>query len=218
MHRAVHRPATTMAPPDRRTAVRRRPRREGSRRGRDPRDGASAASRAASGPMVMHSPWWIEGHWGRAFEIISLSPDGFGGDPSFGHGSVLMRKRNYAVDTEMLKQTKPEDTHEAIALTHNVAQMRAEILDLRGGHGYLGSRLSESVGQSRFSRHRLWTSADGWRLLRTAAGDSQGPCGRSHSRFVLAEANIKRRLLDEGLMSAAARSRANAIERHPVKQ
>ncbi len=25
-----------------------------------------------SGPRVLHSPWWLRSHWGRAFEILSL--------------------------------------------------------------------------------------------------------------------------------------------------
>jgi len=99
------------------------------------------------GPMVMHSPWWIEEHWGRAFEIISLSPDGFGSDPSFGHGSVLMRKRDQHVDAEMLEQTVPGDTREALALAHNVAQLRAEAVDLRSECGYVNSLLRESQAQ-----------------------------------------------------------------------
>src|SRR6266566_5940336 len=30
------------------------------------------------GPMVLHSPWWIRAHWGRAFDIVDLRLDGFG--------------------------------------------------------------------------------------------------------------------------------------------
>jgi SAM-dependent methyltransferase len=49
------------------------------------------------GPMVLHSPWWIREHWGRAFEILELVPYGFGVDPDdgppLGQGTVLMRKR-----------------------------------------------------------------------------------------------------------------------------
>jgi SAM-dependent methyltransferase len=30
-----------------------------------------------SGPLVLHSPWWLEAHWGRAFEEVTLWPHGF---------------------------------------------------------------------------------------------------------------------------------------------
>ena len=78
------------------------------------------------GPMVMHSPWWIEEHWGRAFEIISLSPDGFGSEPSFSHGSVAMRKRDERVDAGILERIVPGDTRETLALASQIVQARTE--------------------------------------------------------------------------------------------
>jgi SAM-dependent methyltransferase len=83
------------------------------------------------GPMVMHSPWWIEEHWGRAFEILSLVPAGFATEPSLGHGSVLMRKRGDRVTPEMLERIAPEDHRETRALSHDVRQLRAENATLR---------------------------------------------------------------------------------------
>jgi len=127
------------------------------------------------GPMVMHSPWWIEEHWGRAFEIISLSPDGFGGDPSFGHGSVLMRKRDHTVDAGMLEQIAPGDMREAVALAHNVKQLRAETLNLRCECGHVNSLLRESLEHKRALETgiadlngRLWTleNSRSWNLTR----------------------------------------------------
>src|SRR5208283_2604175 len=78
------------------------------------------------GPMVIHSPWWIEEHWGRAFEILSLSPDGFASDTSIGHGSVLMRKRDEPTTAGMLERVLPGDTREAIALACAVGQAHTE--------------------------------------------------------------------------------------------
>jgi SAM-dependent methyltransferase len=96
------------------------------------------------GPMVMHSPWWIEEHWGRAFDILSLQPDGFGSDPSFSHGSVLMRKRDRRVDVEMLERITPGDTREVFALAHNVQQLRAEATGLRCDLAYLRARSEQT--------------------------------------------------------------------------
>lgn len=96
------------------------------------------------GPMVLHSPWWIEEHWGRAFEILSLTPDGFAGKPWLDHGSVLMRKRDQTIDPEELERIAPGDAHETGALVHNVEQLHRESLDLRAALSY---QLEENVKQ-----------------------------------------------------------------------
>lgn len=95
------------------------------------------------GPMIMHSPWWIEEHWGRAFEILSLVPDGFANKPWLDHGSVLMRKRHQAIEPEELERIVQGDARETRALAHNVKQLHLECLDLRAGLGYLDSQLEE---------------------------------------------------------------------------
>jgi SAM-dependent methyltransferase len=96
------------------------------------------------GPMVLHSPWWIEAHWGRAFEILSLTPDGFAGKPWLDHGSVLMRKRDQTIDPEELERIVPGDARETSSLVHNVEQLHRESLDLRTALSY---QLDENVQQ-----------------------------------------------------------------------
>src|SRR4029077_19752390 len=83
------------------------------------------------GPMVMHSPWWVEEHWGRAFEIVSLQQDGFPGSPSEGHGWAMMRKRNISISRDMLEHMDPGEPREAYALAHNLRQLLDECADLR---------------------------------------------------------------------------------------
>jgi SAM-dependent methyltransferase len=99
------------------------------------------------GPMVFHSPWWIEEHWGRAFQILSLEPDGFAGKPWLDHGSVLMRKREPPVDPEELEMTNTGDPRELSALSHNVEQLHRECFDLRAGLDYQLEQLEESSRQ-----------------------------------------------------------------------
>lgn len=101
------------------------------------------------GPMVMHSPWWIEEHWGRGFEILSLSPAGFACEPSIGQGSVMMRKRDLPVTSEMLEQMTPGDERESLALARSVKQLHAESAVLRDESGYLNSLLGQSLEQRR---------------------------------------------------------------------
>jgi SAM-dependent methyltransferase len=99
------------------------------------------------GPMVIHSPWWIEEHWGRAFEILSLSPDGFAGKPWLDHGTVLMRKRDQLVDPEELERIDPGETRELSALSHNVEQLHRECFSLREGLEYQSTQLEDAVRQ-----------------------------------------------------------------------
>jgi SAM-dependent methyltransferase len=99
------------------------------------------------GPMVIHSPWWINEHWGRAFEIISLLPDGFVSEPPFGHGSVLMRKRDHEVDAGMLERIATAEPRELLALSHNVKQLRSESVWLRDACGAAGTELRKALAQ-----------------------------------------------------------------------
>jgi SAM-dependent methyltransferase len=66
---------------------------------------------STSGPIVVHSPWWIRSHWGRAFEILELRPAGFV-EPGRGHGVVLARRRDVAPSTDDLERPDPEDPRE----------------------------------------------------------------------------------------------------------
>lgn len=79
------------------------------------------------GPMVLHSPWWIQEHWGRLFAIEILNPSGFGGGaPVFGthnHGVVLMRKSAKACTREDLQRPNPDDGRELKALTYQVDRL-----------------------------------------------------------------------------------------------
>ena len=113
------------------------------------------------GPMVMHSPWWIEEHWGRAFEIVSLDEDGFATKPWLDHGSVLLRKRGKAVSARDLELIRDGDEREARALLHNVRQLEAECADLRAGKSHFEARarhLESELSQQEGSRKLLQES------------------------------------------------------------
>jgi SAM-dependent methyltransferase len=85
------------------------------------------------GPIVLHSPWWLRAHWGRAFEILDLRP--YTGPPSAGHGLVLMRKRPGTFTVEELQALEPDEPREIVALQHHIKQLRTET-------GYLRAALS----------------------------------------------------------------------------
>jgi SAM-dependent methyltransferase len=83
------------------------------------------------GPMVLHSPWWIREHWGRAFDVVDISPKGFATDDHIGHGTAVLRKKEGDVTREELERVDPGDERELRALQHSVGQLRTEIADLR---------------------------------------------------------------------------------------
>ena len=84
-----------------------------------------------SGPLVLHSPWWIRAHWGRAFEIVTLWPHGFAwprrrgetekevearlGPMNPGHGVFVGRKRAGTFSGDDLERPEPGDPREAAA-------------------------------------------------------------------------------------------------------
>jgi SAM-dependent methyltransferase len=85
------------------------------------------------GPMVLHSPWWIEEHWGRLFDIEQLMPAGFHANEASedDQGVVVMRKTDRPLDYAELMAIDPSQPREALALYHEVQHLRAEVADLR---------------------------------------------------------------------------------------
>jgi SAM-dependent methyltransferase len=81
------------------------------------------------GPMVLHSPWWIREHWGRAFEILELRPT-----TEWGEGLVTMRRREVRVTPEDLERIDPRDERELRALRHNLRQVQREGVLVQQAH------------------------------------------------------------------------------------
>jgi SAM-dependent methyltransferase len=78
------------------------------------------------GPTVIHSPWWLREHWGRAFEIGLLEPSGFANDPGVGHGVVVARPRPGDITIADLEDIAGADPREIAALRHNITQLHRE--------------------------------------------------------------------------------------------
>ena len=87
----------------------------------------------AGGPMVLHSPWWIEAHWGRAFDILSVRPTGLIGT---GQGVVVMRKRDVGLTPGDLEAIEPKEPRELTALAHSVRQLQRESIQLNRARDY----------------------------------------------------------------------------------
>jgi len=88
------------------------------------------------GPCVLHSPWWIRKHWGRAFDVEFLRPAGFGEpeDREAGHGLVLLRKKDVDITPRELAQVATDKPRELQALLHNIEQLHRESADLERLH------------------------------------------------------------------------------------
>lgn len=95
-----------------------------------------------SGPLVLHSPWWIRAHWGRAFDIVTLWPHGFAwprergetedelearlGQINPGHGVFVGRKRAGDFNREGLERPEAEDPREEVARRFQAALREEE--------------------------------------------------------------------------------------------
>jgi len=118
------------------------------------------------GPIVLHSPWWIVEHWGRAFEIESIHDSGFMSptDPEAGHGYVLLRKKAVTLRTADLERIDPREPREIAALQHAVERLRREVrrLDHAREHAEARAQNYERSVSWRATRPLRWAR----RLLR----------------------------------------------------
>lgn len=127
------------------------------------------------GPMVLHSPWWIRAHWGRAFDVVDLRLDGFGLPSPEGQGVVLMRKRSVKLTQQDLERPEPGEPREALAALNNVRQLTGELVALRAAHDQLAAALKaesqarDAAGlRERASRQALEriAASHSWRVTR----------------------------------------------------
>lgn len=91
------------------------------------------------GPMVLMSDWWVDEHWGRAFEILDRKP-------CAGQTWPLLRKRDVNLTPDDL-MAPGDDPREHAALRHNITQLQQEIEECKAqtsDHG-LTSRLKRAV-------------------------------------------------------------------------
>lgn len=95
------------------------------------------------GPSVQHSEWWLRAHWGRAFEFERID-DG----PNFGHGLLVLRKRDAELDVAQLLAPEPGEEREVTALRHNVEQLSQETIALAKDRDLIREQL-EAVAEDR---------------------------------------------------------------------
>ncbi len=107
------------------------------------------------GPNVYHSRWWLQSHWGRAFEVLDIEPDGLAFPSGHGHGWVLLRPRGGNVDPDDLQRDEPGEPREWRSRRHAHAAAAAEMRAVH--HGYedsLSWRLTEPLRRLRAAGRR----------------------------------------------------------------
>ena len=76
------------------------------------------------GPAVLHSPWWLRAHLGRAFEVVDLMP-GTRPEAGLAHGLVCLRKDGRpAPSADELERPDLQEPRELRSMRHNARQLR----------------------------------------------------------------------------------------------
>jgi SAM-dependent methyltransferase len=85
------------------------------------------ASWDTGGPLILHSRWWLEEHWGRAFEILEFRVGDPSGDaPLYGQSALVMRRRPESITIEELERVDIADEREWAALRQQAGSLRRE--------------------------------------------------------------------------------------------
>lgn len=116
------------------------------------------------GPSVLHGRWWLEAHWGRAFDVLSLSPGSDGG-----HGMFVGRKTTEREPSrEELERLEPGEPREVDALAWSLRQARSEITTLRANDETQRAEFERTRRELKRSLHEVEAMRDSrsWRLTR----------------------------------------------------
>lgn len=116
------------------------------------------------GPDVIHAPWWIREHWGRAFQVRSIEPDPLLRGPGQHEFAVLTRPDTPPPTVADLVQLA-DDPREALGLSAALYRTRYELAMLQIDR----SRLETLDQENRALRDTLsWRITSPLRALRRA--------------------------------------------------
>lgn len=120
-------------------------------------------------PVVLHSSWWLRSHWGRAFEIIELRPDGFMTTPGHGQGTVVMRPKRVSLTVEDLEREEPGEPRYEMACRQHLRQLATEGGEVRMQHQAVLRELSKvSTAYADVVSTRSWRYTEPLRRVRAA--------------------------------------------------
>lgn len=128
------------------------------------------------GPAVFHSRWWLAAHWGRAFEIEELRPEGFGG---LTQGVVLLRKRDVVLEPADLERPEPGEPRELSATRHNIRQLCNELAVLTADRDVKAAEAEQHRAKvEAFEGSRSWRAMKPLRRLSGEVRSWRGKPGR----------------------------------------
>jgi SAM-dependent methyltransferase len=125
-----------------------------------------------SGPMVLHSPWWIRSHWGRAFDVVVLRPEGFV-KRGQGHGVFLGRRRSASLTPDDLERIDEADPRELDAQREQrrlLDEEAARLLDPAKLRRFERARAAQDPASPRSSAWRRLIHRARWAYLRARHG------------------------------------------------
>ena len=123
---------------------------------------------AFGGPTVLHSPWWVRAHWGRAFDIVRVDDGALRGD-EHGHDIVLLRRPAGPGPTvSELEEREPGQPREIEALVTALRQTRSELAGLRGDYERVqrAAYVNGLVADDRALQLEYIRGSRSWRLTR----------------------------------------------------
>lgn len=96
-------------------------------------------------PVVFHSDWWLQAHWGRAFARIELSEHE-------GRRHVLLREPLDALTPEQLERAAEGDERELASARANASYLRSQLDLLEKRHRHQLAEQREEMGRELMRR------------------------------------------------------------------
>jgi SAM-dependent methyltransferase len=83
----------------------------------------------SGGPLVLHSRWWLERRWGRAFELLDFRVgDPAGTPPLYGQSILVARRRSQRPTRAELEAPEADDPREWAALERQIDSLRSDVV------------------------------------------------------------------------------------------
>ncbi|PZS07841.1 MAG: hypothetical protein DLM64_13955 [Solirubrobacterales bacterium] len=120
------------------------------------------------GPCTVVSRWWLEAHWGRAFDVLGLEPGGWV-DGRARQGTALLRKRKVDLCARDLERPEPGEPREPIALQVAQNVMIRDTARIAASQAERIRELSTSIEELSASREVVYSSRS-WRLTAPLRG------------------------------------------------
>jgi len=120
------------------------------------------------GPTVLHAPWWIRAHWGRALEIVQIDRAALQGAEHKQDLAVLRPRAGQPPSVSAVEDLEPGEPRELRALCTALAVSRAELTALRGTFEEVQrtAYINGLVAEDRALQLAYIRSSHSWRLTR----------------------------------------------------